>query len=380
MIVIEHGPGGQAVTFPRAHTLLCAHTPDEVPAALRAAEQARRAGAWVAGYLAYEAGCVFEPRLRACLKHAIPGEPLVLLAVCDAPEPADAVLAQAAQAAGGAELRAPVPLIQRVAYDRAMARLLDYIAAGDCYQVNLTFPLEARLTGGTALGLYGALRARQQVGYGALIDLGAGPVVISRSPELFFHVTDGVIESRPMKGTAPRSDDPAEDARLAAALSASDKVLAENLMIVDLLRNDIGRISEIGSVSVPELFAVESFATVHQMSSRIRGRLRPGAGLGALMAALFPCGSVTGAPKIRAMQIIAELEPHPRGVYCGAIGWAAPDGNQCWSVAIRTLRLYPDGRVLANVGGGVVQDSTAAGEWEEALWKARFMQGLTRPG
>ncbi len=378
MIVIEHGPCGQAVTFPRVRDVLCARTLDEVPAALEQAEAARRAGAWVAGYLAYEAGNAFEPRLREGLISGMPGEPLVLLALCDAPEPADAVLVQAA--AEGATLTPPAPLVQRAAYDDAMARLLEYIAAGDCYQVNLTFPLESRLTGGNALGLYGALRKRQRVSYGAFIDLGQGPVVISRSPELFFHVTDGVIESRPMKGTAPRSDDPAVDARLAAALSESEKVLAENLMIVDLLRNDIGRISEIGSVSVPELFAVESFATVHQMSSRIRGRLRPGAGLGPLMAALFPCGSVTGAPKIRAMQIIAELEPHPRGVYCGAIGWAAPDGNQCWSVAIRTLRLYPDGRVLANVGGGVVQDSTAEGEWEEALWKARFMQGLTRPG
>ena len=351
---------------------------------LERAEAARRAGAWVAGYLAYEAGYAFEPRLRPCLKPDAGAEPLVLLAICDAPEPAAAIQAQATAAADAVRLDPPVPLVSRADYDAAMARLLAYIAAGDCYQVNLTFPMGSRLAAGSALGLYGALRARQDVGFGAFVDLGVGPVIISRSPELFFDLRDGVIESRPMKGTAPRSPDPAEDARLAAALSESDKVLAENLMIVDLLRNDIGRISQIGSVSVPELFAVESFATVHQMSSRIRGRLQAGTGLTALMAALFPCGSVTGAPKIRAMQIIAELEPQSRGVYCGAVGWAAPygaaNGDQCWSVAIRTLRLYPDGGVLANVGGGVVQDSTAEGEWEEALWKARYMQGLTRPG
>ncbi|MDZ7884419.1 MAG: chorismate-binding protein [Mycobacterium sp.] len=173
-----------------------------------------------------------------------------------------------------------------------------------------------------------------------------------------------------------------EDAVLAAELHASEKARAENLMIVDLLRNDIARMSRVGSVKVPELFAVESFATVHQMSSRVQGRLIPGAGLPGLMAALFPCGSVTGAPKIRAMEIIAEVEAEPRGVYCGAIGWAAPDGrSSCWSVAIRTLRaVWPDGEVRLNVGGGVVHDSTEDGEWEEALWKARFAKAADAPG
>jgi para-aminobenzoate synthetase component 1 len=170
-----------------------------------------------------------------------------------------------------------------------------------------------------------------------------------------------------------------EDAAIAAALRANAKDRAENLMIVDLLRNDIARMSVVGSVKVPELYAVESFATVHQMSSRVQGRLLAGAGLVEVMEALFPCGSVTGAPKIRAMQIIAEVEPHPRGVYCGAIGWAGPNGAQAWNVGIRTLRLFGD-EVLLNVGGGVVHDSTEAGEWEEALWKARYAQRLVRRG
>jgi len=202
--------------------------------------------------------------------------------------------------------------------------------------------------------------------------------VLSCSPELFFTLQNGVVESRPMKGTAPRGATPEADRALRAGLAASEKVQAENLMIVDLLRNDIARISEIGSVQVPELFAIDSFATVHQMSSRIRGQLRARLGLTEIMAALFPCGSVTGAPKIRAMQIIGELEATPRSVYCGAIGWAAPGGDQAWSVAIRTLRLFDGGAVEGNVGGGIVQDSTEAGEWEEALWKTRFATDLRR--
>lgn len=376
MIVIEHGPAGRAALFDGAAQLFVAQRLDQVPDTLAAAEAARQAGAWIAGYIAYEAGHAFEPRLTG-LGEGDGAGPLVCLAAFDAPRDAGAVLAQAADQARGAQLAPLRPLMTQETYDAAFARVAGYIAAGDCYQINLTFPVATRLLQGTALGLYGALRARQVVGYGAFVDLGVGPIVVSRSPELFFRVTAGVIESRPMKGTAPRSDDPVEDAALAAELRASDKAQAENLMIVDLLRNDIARMSVVGSVKVPDLFAVESFATVHQMSSRVQGRLLPGAGLPELMAALFPCGSVTGAPKIRAMQIIAEVEGAARGVYCGAVGWAAPDGDQCWSVAIRTLRLWPGGEVLLNVGGGVVHDSTASGEWEEALWKARFTQGLT---
>ena len=147
-------------------------------------------------------------------------------------------------------------------------------------------------------------------------------------------------------------------------------------MIVDLLRNDIGRIAEIGSVRVPALFEVETYATVHQMVSRVVGRLHPGVSLGRVFEALFPCGSITGAPKVRAMEIIRELEPWPREAYCGAIGWAAPDGRAAFNVAIRTLALFPDGAAVLNVGGGIVADSTAESEYEEALWKARFVTPL----
>jgi para-aminobenzoate synthetase component 1 len=313
-----------------------------------------------------------EPRLRPLIRHDA-RTPLLVFWIYDAPRPGDAFLRQCAAEAGAAALAPPAPMIAKADYMAAFARLADYIAQGDCYQVNLTFPMQSRLLSGTAAGLYGALAARQPVGHGAFADPGLGPVVLSRSPELFFRLdAGGRIETRPMKGTAPRDPDPARDRALAQELHDSEKTRAENLMIVDLLRNDIARLSRPGSVKVPELFRVDSLSTVHQMISRVVGQLERPAHFDDLMRALFPCGSVTGAPKIRAMQIIAELEPHPRGAYCGAIGWMAPDGRAAFNVAIRTLRLFPDGEILMNVGGGVVIDSTAEGEWEEALWKARF--------
>lgn len=378
VIILEHGPGGRPALFTAPRALFHAWQPEEVRPALAAAEAARAAGLWVAGTIAYEAGHALEPRLHSSLKPDR-REPLVCLAAFAAPADPAASLTRADHEGRDAVLADLRPAISRSAYGAAFHRIKEYIAAGDCYQINLTFPIASRLSGASPLGLYGALRAGQGVGYGAYVDLEGAPVVVSRSPELFFRVMDGIIESRPMKGTRPRSDDPVEDAAIAAALRANAKDRAENLMIVDLLRNDIARMSLVGSVKVPELFAVESFATVHQMSSRVQGRLLAGAGLVEVMEALFPCGSVTGAPKIRAMQIIAEVEPQPRGVYCGAIGWAGPDGTQAWNVGIRTLRLFGD-EVLLNVGGGVVYDSTEAGEWEEALWKARYAARLVRQG
>ena len=377
-ILLEDGPGGPAV-FDRPRAVVLAWTVQEVPAALERAEAARRAGAWIAGYVAYEAGQALEPAL-AGLTPVMDGVPLVALGVFDGPSPADAMLAQAGALAGQAGLTRPEPLVSRADYGAAFRRVKDYIAAGDCYQINLTLPMQAQAHG-PALGLYGALRARQKVGHGAFVDLGAGPVVLSRSPELFVRLgPGGRIEARPMKGTAPRDADPVRDAELAEDLRASAKGQAENLMIVDLLRNDISRISKVGSVRVPKLFAVESFATLHQMVSTVVGEMAEPASLSGVMGALFPCGSITGAPKIRAMQIIAEVEPAPRGVYCGAIGWMGPDGAASFSVAIRTLSLFDGGRVVLNVGGGIVQDSEEEAEWQEALLKAAYARGLTRRG
>jgi para-aminobenzoate synthetase component 1 len=274
---------------------------------------------------------------------------------------------------GGAGLGDITPRWSYVRYAEAFAEVNRNIGKGDIYQANLTFPIDAEAHG-SAEALYAALQARQTVGHGVLVEQDGLPDLLSRSPELFFRTdASGLIETRPMKGTQPRSDDPVDDARRRDFLRQDEKNRAENLMIVDLLRNDISRVAETGSVHVPELFAVESYATVHQMVSLVRARLRPDAGLAEIFAALFPCGSITGAPKIRAMEILADLEPWPRDIYCGTIGWAAPDGASSFNVAIRTVMLE-DGRATLNVGGGVVWDSTATSEYEEALWKARFAQ------
>jgi para-aminobenzoate synthetase component 1 len=372
MILIEHGPKGQAALFQGALSVIVAWTAVEVAPALAALDAARAAGHWVAGWIEYEAGYALEPRL-GCLMPEGAG-PLLCFGVFDGPQDAGPMLAKAQ---GPVRLAPLVPRVTRDAYGAAFDRVLAYIGAGDCYQINLTFPMTSELLEGSPFGLYLALRARQAVGYGGFADFGAGlPVLVSRSPELFLR-TDaaGRIESRPMKGTAPRDPDPVRDAELARDLRLSEKGRAENLMIVDLLRNDISRVARVGSVKVPALFAVESYATLHQMISRVVGDLVEAPSMAGLMPALFPCGSITGAPKIRAMQIIREVEPHPRGAYCGALGWMAPDGESCFSVTIRTLALQ--GRqIVLNVGGGVVQDSTADGEWEEAHWKARYVTGL----
>ncbi|MBT9244332.1 aminodeoxychorismate synthase component I [Gemmobacter fulvus] len=376
MILLEHGPSGRPALFDAPREVVVAEAADAVLPALARLDAARAAGAWVAGYVSYEAGYALEDKLAA-LMPAERAHPLLAFGIYDAPQDAAAALATAAAAAPGVYLAPLQPMVSRDAYGAAFETVAAYIAAGDCYQINLTFPMQTSLTG-TPLGLYGALRARQSVGLGAYLDLGTGPVIVSRSPELFFSCSAaGRIEARPMKGTAPRGADPQEDAELAAELYHSEKTRAENLMIVDLLRNDISRLAEVGSVRVPELFAVEAFATLHQMSSRVVGQLLEPPAMARLMPALFPCGSITGAPKIRAMEIIREVEPHPRGVYCGAIGWMGPDGASAFNVGIRTLSITGS-QVVLNVGGGVVYDSTASGEWEEAHWKARYAAGLTR--
>ena len=373
-VLVEDGPDGSPVLFEAAEAVLVAKTGAEVPGLLAALDAARAKGRWIAGYISYEAGYALEPKLAGL--EPVGGGPRAVFGVFASPQPAQPLLERAAVEAKAVALEPVVPMVSRDAYDAAMAKVMGYIGAGDCYQINLTFPMRTALLQGSALGLYGALCARQAVGRGAFVDLGAGPVLVSRSPELFIAVTaEGRIEARPMKGTAPRDADPVVDAELAEELRASEKGQAENLMIVDLLRNDISRVAKVGSVKVPKLFAVETYATVHQMVSTVVGDLVAPPSMAGVMEALFPCGSITGAPKIRAMEIIHEVEPFARGAYCGAIGWMAPDGTARFNVAIRTLSLT--GRdIVLNVGGGVVQDSTAAGEWEEALWKARYVQGL----
>ncbi len=370
MILLENGPGGSPALFDRPVAMIRADAPHEVDGALAALDAARARGRWLAGYASYELGLALEPRLARLMPDGRT-LPLLHFGVYDAPGPADAFLARAASEATEAALSPARPGWTAAEHGNAVARILDYIAAGDIYQANLTMPMHAIATG-TAPGLYAALRARQPVTHGAFVSFADAPAILSRSPELFFATdADGRIETRPMKGTAPRASNPAHDAALKMELQQSTKNRAENLMIVDLLRNDISRICHPGSVRVPQLFAIESYATVHQMVSHVTGTLLPATTPSQIFRALFPCGSITGAPKIRAMEIIRELEPDPRGVYCGAIGWIGPDGASAFNVAIRTITLNRQDAVFG-VGGGIVADSTPEGEYEEALWKARF--------
>ena len=280
------------------------------------------------------------------------------------------------------------PNVDEAAFTDAIRRIRDYIAAGDTYQVNYTYRLRFEAFG-SVFALYQRLRARQPVPYGALIGLPDGSAVLSFSPELFVRHCAGTLLARPMKGTAAASEDETTTAKRAAALALDPKNRAENLMIVDLLRNDLGRVAETGSVAVPKLFEVTRFGAVLQMTSTVQAQLRTDADLAEVFAALYPCGSITGAPKRRTMEIIDELEADPRGVYTGAIGWFDPPedgrtvGDFCLSVPIRTLALGPalePGQGLRRgelgVGAGIVFDSDPLAEFAECQLKARFLTGL----
>lgn len=362
-IRMDRGPEETPVWFRNASAVITAQEAGDVPTALAAVDAALAAGKWVAGYASYELGYALEARLAPLMPEGR-HQPLLSFGIYDAP-----VAAGPLPVGGGLQdLR---PRWDAARYRRAFDAVHGYIGAGDIYQANLTFPIDARAEGG-AEAIYGSLMSQQPVGYGALVLPDRGPAILSRSPELFFRTSaEGAIETRPMKGTQPRSADPVEDQCNRDFLATDEKNRAENLMIVDLLRNDISRVAEAGSVKVPELFKVESYATVHQMVSKVVAELRPDVTLSEIFTALFPCGSITGAPKLRSMQILRDLEPWPRDIYCGAIGWAAPDGRSEFNVAIRTVMLEGDTARL-NVGGGVVWDSTATSEYEEALWKSRF--------
>ena len=370
--------GGGARLFEQPVEVFRALRPGEVEPTLAAAQSAQAArGGTLAGYLAYEAGLALEPKLHP-LADARTGAagPLVWLGLFDTEQriAADAVGDWLAQRAPGPATLGPLdPAISLGTWQARFAELQQAIAAGDIYQANLTMPLTGAYRG-DPLALYAALRKAANAGHGGVIWDGSHALV-SLSPELFFEVTDGQLPARPMKGTRPRHADPAQDAAAAEELARSEKDRAENLMIVDLMRNDLSRVAEAGSVTVDEPFKVESFPTVHQMVSTVRADLKPGTGLGDIVKALFPCGSITGAPKIRAMEIIDQLERDARGPYCGAIGAYGADGTASFNVAIRTLRLTPiengHGTAVLGVGAGIVADSDALGEWREALLKAQ---------
>ena len=264
------------------------------------------------------------------------------------------------------------PDVTQAQFKDAVRRTIDYIEAGDIYQANITQRFRAKLPAGfDRLSLYHALRTRNPATFGAYLDFGA-TAILSSSPERFLKVADGKVETRPIKGTRPRGRSPAEDKALAAELLASGKDRAENLMIVDLLRNDISRVCTIGSVKVPTLFGLESYATVHHLVSVVAGELAQGRSAVELLRACFPGGSVTGAPKIRAMEIIAELEPTARGPYCGSIGYLSADGGMDSNIVIRTYCLQGQDLTF-QVGGGIVADSDPQAEYEESLAKAKAL-------
>jgi para-aminobenzoate synthetase / 4-amino-4-deoxychorismate lyase len=351
----------------------------EVPDAIEAAEAAASRGLWAAGYVAYEAAPGLDAELSVRARG--PDDPFAEMPLAwfalferkeDVPplEPAHGPPPPAAESPWR-------PSVDRATYTAAIERIRELIAAGHTYQVNHTIRLRASILG-DARGLYRDLGLAQRGGYAAYLDLGRHRVV-SASPELFFRIDGDRIRTRPMKGTAPRGRWLAEDDEIAARLIGSAKDRAENAMIVDLLRNDLGRICRPGSVEVGSLFEAERYETVWQLTSTIEGDLPAGTTLLETFRALFPSGSVTGAPKIRTMRIIAELEDSARGPYCGAIGYLAPPGSgeprANFNVAIRTVVLDARTQVAEyGVGGGITHDSSAPAEYDEVLAKARVLR------
>ena len=373
-------PGGTSLLFSAPARVLTAADASGLRAALTELQAARRAGLWAAGYLAYEAGYVFEERLAPLLP-AHSATPLLWFGLYHAPQrlDAEAVAAYLADLVGTRIGRAAdiVPRLTLAQYGQAFARVKALIAAGDTYQVNLTFHADFRLEG-DPVALYAALVRQQQAAYGALLNTGT-QWILSRSPELFVARTGDRLRARPMKGTLRRGRTLAEDAERRAALASDPKNRAENLMITDLLRNDLGRIAEIGSVQVTDLFTVETYRTLHTLTSGINATARPGIDSTALLENLFPCGSITGVPKLRAMEIIQAVEAGPRGVYTGSIDYLAPDGDLEFNVAIRTAIIDDQGRGSIGIGGGVVADSTAEDEYREALLKMVFFTDPADP-
>jgi para-aminobenzoate synthetase/4-amino-4-deoxychorismate lyase len=357
----------QSWCFTGPTRILRASTPDAVPALVRELEAVTTAGGYVAGTLSYEAGTPF-------VDLPAPPEtdgPVAWFGVYDAPVPLAPSEVDTALAAldGPATVDAVDFAPSRARYTEAIDRVRRHIGAGDVYQINYTAPVHFRLDGDPRV-LYRRLRARQHVPYGAYLHLGDRQI-LSCSPELFFRRDGARVVTQPMKGTIRRGRTLAEDRTLRDALAADAKNRAENLMIVDLLRNDLSVCCEPGSVEVPALYDTAAYESVTQMTSTVEGRLRPDQGLAALLRALFPCGSVTGAPKRRAMQLIQELEDGPRGVYCGAIGMAGPD-TAVFNVAIRTA-VIEDGAGRMGVGSGIVWDSDPDDEYEECTLKTTFL-------
>lgn len=340
----------------------------QVRAVLAEVDELARSGLWCVGFVAYEAAPAFDEAFDV---HPSQG-PLVWFGVYEHPltEPAIETLTQAGRLqVAKSEWEAGADMAR---FGDDIRAIRSAIAAGEFYQVNHTSRVTGRLTAGTPWDLYLALRQAQPGAFSAYLDAGHMQVM-SVSPELFFDWCGGRLLVRPMKGTAPRSEQPDDDAALAQALRASPKERAENVMIVDLIRNDLSRVALPHTVKVPRLFHTEPLPSVWQMTSDVTAMTRPEVRLVDVFEALFPCGSVTGAPKVRSMSMIRQLEPHPRGVYCGAIGIVRPGGEATFNVAIRTVVARQD-ELLFGVGSGITSDSTVEGEWREWRHKRAFLE------
>lgn len=344
---------------------ICARSIEEVLPALREVEEGVQAGLYAAGYLSYEAAPAFDPKLQVQQGARMP-----ILWFGLFTGPADSLPENPIHS--GASKRDWQPSVSRDEYDESIAEIHEAIARGETYQVNYTFRLRTSFTGDD-YSYYLALAQAQNANYCAYLDTGEFRI-LSASPELFFRKTGNRLEVKPMKGTASRGRFPQEDREQAEGLALSEKNRAENLMIVDLLRNDLGRVSLTGSVRVPRLFETETYPTVHQMTSTVVSEMKPGTSIEEILTALFPSGSITGAPKIKTMELITGLENEPREIYCGSVGYFEPGGDACFNVAIRTVWIDPaTHQAEYSVGGGITWDSTKEGEYEEALSKSAVL-------
>lgn len=361
MIILDF-PGTERRVFGEPETVFSATSIDEVRGVIAAAQDAAARGHYAAGYVSYEAAPAFDAALQVRPGARMPLAWFGIFSGCSSRAPSHDEFAAAVDWS----------LPDRARYIAAVKRIREEIAAGRTYQVNLTSPLTAQFEGDD-LAFYETLRRAQGTGYHAYLDIG-GFAILSASPELFFERRGNAIRTRPMKGTHARGRFTGEDEEAARRLASSEKDRAENLMIVDLLRNDLGRIAETGSVRVTSLYDVERYHTVHQMTSVIEAELASSVTPLDVFDALFPCGSVTGAPKISTMQLITELEDAPREVYCGAIGVIEPNGDVTFNVPIRTVWIdKPGRRAVYGTGAGITYDSDPAVEFDEIVTKSAVL-------
>lgn len=364
----------QSLLFANPVEVLAATTPQQVRGVLARIDEAVTRGYYVAGCMSYEAAPAWEPSLPSHPSDA----PLCWFGIYEQPMPlSDDCLRATLHPQRRVHLEAaPTFGLDRRDYDAPIQAIKSLIHEGDVYQINFTDALTLAFSG-EALDVYAALRQQQGVPFGAWLNVGSQQI-LSFSPELFFARAGRRLWTRPMKGTIHRGATPSADADLADQLRSDAKSQAENLMIVDLLRNDLSVVCAPGSVRVPALFEVEAYRTLHQMTSTVEGQLVDEATYADIFAALFPCGSVTGAPKLRAMQHIHALERQARGVYCGTIGYIAPDDRAVFNVAIRTLTVQ-DQQARMGVGSGIVWDSDSRAEYDECLLKAAFVSRALAP-